>query len=758
MSYIGANSTKKANNEDNSKPLTKEELSNMKNLYGYKRFVDYEMDNLIELSLKYPNAVRELLAITINKDGQNVERFSYDDIDDLAPMYDKYKNEIQALAKMQDEEENSLFDADNIVMLAPVYNEKTDDIIQTLRTVKDKYGEQMFDGSAISTILPLYDTHKNELNSLISMERDDGTRMFSGDDVASLLIISKNNLDTIKELGNTPINDSYNFSAFDIMCLYGGVNNVSEHLDTIKDIIKTLGDKYSIGNGIDIASLVGPYEKDPDTVNAFLSDLSAKGVPIPGTLVSVLTDDYKDHKDAILEIASKGVFYSPKEIKDVIETYENHRDLFDKFSSIQHPTLGIKKYGGEDIKNLASLYLDPEYKQFIDDNIDKIKYVKSKSSNKYIEIDMEDKKIYLERVGENKFKKVGQEKIVAEDNITQSYLENPDGLSKNGEYSKEGSDEFQGYYESETDKYGNEIVTLTVPDGKNSGVLAVMREVRDKDGNVLEYKKIASVKNYGKNGEKRMITREFESPSKVKSTQLIEETPEGRYSLYEIGDKTFERDFKVIDKNTTETNVWGNKYEAKFNEDNIEITVTKEDGTVKTATLDNEQIDFNLLPLMKQLPGDFLYKLSQTKTNIMRVEDMADYEKNAFYNNTTNELGITDTWKDDPFAFAHEFGHMLDHTVLNNLNADSELKEILKKELDAYKAQASGINEECIDYFVAKDHINKDGCLTEVIAETNAILSGLQHKDNTILLRAKILQENFPETMKYIGTKIEEAM
>ena len=49
----------------------------------------------------------------------------------------------------------------------------------------------------------------------------------------------------------------------------------------------------------------------------------------------------------------------------------------------------------------------------------------------------------------------------------------------------------------------------------------------------------------------------------------------------------------------------------------------------------------------------------------------------------------------------------------------------------------------------------KNGGLAEVIAETTAITSGLQHNKTFILERARILQENFPQTMEYIMSKIK---
>ena len=139
---------------------------------------------------------------------------------------------------------------------------------------------------------------------------------------------------------------------------------------------------------------------------------------------------------------------------------------------------------------------------------------------------------------------------------------------------------------------------------------------------------------------------------------------------------------------------------------------------------------------------------------------MTTYDSNLKDNAcfSLNRILISPQLAGDPATFAHEFGHFADEILLKDLHRDKGLKEIFQKELDAYKLKATGMNEEQILYFIAKKHRNRDGCLTELVAESNVILSGLFHDKNHMLLRAKILQENFPETISYVGSKFQEAV
>ena len=428
----------------------------------------------------------------------------------------------------------------------------------------------------------------------------------------------------------------------------------------------------------------------------------------------------------------------------------------------------VPTYDVEEIETCLSYYekchaflTNDKLREFVTDNFDSIYSVKSTSSENYVEVETDDKTLHLKLKGDRDFEVIGEESTGGARGNRYSELRTPDGSIKLEEYSQTGDKikgyKVKGYIETIKDKDGNVISrTLTKPDKKNPHVLVVIKNIYDKDGNIIESKQAGTVKNFEDAAGRRKIQKEFVSPLGVVTKQTVYELKRGKQTHYEAGDKIFNRTFKIKDENTTESHVWGNRYETKFNEDNIEVTVTKPDGETETVKLYGGQIDLGLMPLLKQLPGDFLYMLSKTETDVI-VGGVSE-ENGACYSPTMQTINISEKFKGDPFTFAHEYGHMLDYCVLNKLNADKELKEIFQKELDAYKAQASVMNEKQIEYFVERNHKNKDGCLTEVIAETNALLSGLQPDNSDLVIRAKILQENFPETISYIGSKFADAM
>ena len=400
----------------------------------------------------------------------------------------------------------------------------------------------------------------------------------------------------------------------------------------------------------------------------------------------------------------------------------------------------------------------PFVKQIFFDNLEKAPFVNNSiSSDNYIELHFGSTSYNIKLDNETTGHIIGEEHTMSKTGVFGTEYKTTDGSVKIEQYSGiPGFNNTNGTLETIKDAEGKIVSrTITKPSKRNPGVLVVIREIYDKDGNVTEVKNIGFVKQYGSNRQGRRIEREYTSPGGTVEKQIIIEGPKGRYSKFEVDGKVFERRSRKIDDNTIESKVWENTYTAKYSADKIEISVSRKDGTVETVVLDSNQIDLTLMPLYKNIPTDYLYILAKTGT---KVEIDKKRTKNAYFSPSGNKIGISKELINDPFTFAHEFGHMLDDMVLNKLNSDSNLKAIFIKELENYKAQSTRFNEMEISYFVAKDHVNADGCLTEVIAEANAILSGVVHDSNFLLLRAKLLQENFPETLSYIGTKIQEAM
>ena len=726
MSFLGIKKTE-SNNLKNKKPLTHKELE-ANNYKDRKR-----NQQIIKLSEVYPEFTRQLIGYKIN--GKN--RFTDDEVMLLLRDYSLNPKEVKELTEYKVDDKYR-FKAVGIDKLIDSYKE-CPVAVKNLAKYKDDNGKFRFSGFIISAIAKPYFDNLPKTEEFLNY-RVDGKLRFSGSDIYDLIDIYNKQPESIKDLAKIKINNKTRYA------------------------------------GNEIKYLAETYEKYPGGVRGLSTALNKDNQPKFDTQsVKTLAPYYECHKKAIFELsdiktsANEPRFFDT-EIELLIDTYEKYPEEVKELAAYEKDVC-YPKFLCSDIRHAAPFYKKPEFKKFIAKNKDKIDRIESVSSDNFLEIEMDNRTLHLQFNKDKNFRVVIEEIKEINDKKASCILKTSDGIIKIEQYPKKSHKPCEGYIEIISDKKGKVLSrTLTKPSKRNPDVLVVLREVLDKDGNLKEVQKLGTVKNYGEENERRRIEKNFISPLGVKSSQLILEIPKGIRTSYQIGDKTFNRLFIKKDENTTETYAWGNKYETTFNNDKVNITVTKKDGTVEKATLDNHLSDFRIaslkedksvsykmLPLVKQLPGDFLYTIAKSDTKLAYITN--DYLKNnAAFTEDINTIMISDGLKDDKFTFAHEFGHMLDDIALKKLHKNFELKKVFQKELDAYKAQASGLNEEQILYFTKKEHKNKGGSLTEVIAETNAILSGLPHDGSNMLIRAKILQENFPETMAFIGNEIEKIM
>lgn len=512
-----------------------------------------------------------------------------------------------------------------------------------------------------------------------------------------------------------------------------------------------------------IELLIPPYKEHPKEVLDLLNMEDSKKIPRWSAFDTYfLLNTYLKYPNAVKELSKleteEGYLkFTVGGVQIFAEDYEKDPNFIEKYDMFKHLN---KKHDlrNTDIKHAIRLSNNPEIENFIIDNFDEIQEISSISSEDFIEINMGEKTIHTQKDDNSIFKITGIEVQTEKNGITKTVLKRIDGSGKKEEYSKKNTEKNQGYIETILDKEGNVVSrTLTKPSKRNPGVLVMLRENLDKNGNLVNVQQNVTVKNYGEKGERKRIERNFVSPSGIKSRQLILEVPNGSRMEYKIGDKTFNRVSKRVGKNITETYAWGNKYTTKYNKDNIEVSAQKKDGSIEKYVLNDKQLNLCMLPVYKQLPDDYLYVMAKFGTKA-DITDSEIWKNNACYGPNENKIEISLERAKDPFTFAHEIGHMIDELPFRNLNSDKKLKEVFKKELNAYKKQATGLNAQQIIYFTAKDHKNKQGCLSEAIAESVAILSGLHHNEDHLLLRAKILQENFPETILYIGAQIEKLM
>jgi len=512
----------------------------------------------------------------------------------------------------------------------------------------------------------------------------------------------------------------------------------------------------------EIKLLAPLYEKHPKEVDELAKFTTSDNISrLPGFSIQFLLDTYLKYPDSVKELLkfeeNGEPRFSSTEIENLAEIYENSSEDIKALAGYKKDD-GDIQFSGREIVYAVKLCKNNKIRKFIFENADNIKSIKSLSSDDFIEMNLGDKTIHFQSDSENHYKIIGEENVTTTDKKTTSELRTPDGSVRLEEYKNTGSRDFREFTETLYGKDGNIISRTSLrPSSMAYGGLLIFKELYDEDENLIDVKNVGTYRVSGKNSDHKRIEKNYVSPSGVESWQLIKSNPKESSAEFKVGDTKFVRSTKKTGENTAETLAWGNKYEAKYNNDNIEVTVTKKDGTIDSTILDYKNVNPAIKPLLRKLPGDCLYTAGKNGTKIS-MADALIWEGNAYFDYGKNEIALSLEKVNDPFTFAHEYGHFLDDIVLKDLHDDEKLQEVFKKELDAYKSQATGMSEKQIMYFISKTHKNKGGCLTEVIAESTAIILGLPHNNDELLLREKLLQENFPETIAYIGSKIEKAM
>lgn len=310
--------------------------------------------------------------------------------------------------------------------------------------------------------------------------------------------------------------------------------------------------------------------------------------------------------------------------------------------------------------------------------------------------------------------------------------------------------------------------------------------VKDKDGNVLfkeRYQKSQVPYRYNiyrtENGKEyiaglaektpagdTVVEKTIISPDGTKNDCVYGQDADGsRFTYNKITDSDGNvlldnhRKLKVIDEDHIQSTENGVVYDMKFDFFNGKLTVSQMNGdnVVDTVTHEfgeeNDQIAPELYPVMKQLPGSLFFQMRDLHFNQMCFVKDESLKNNAIYDGYSN-IGISpeQAKQDGAFTILHEFGHFLDDKY--NLCKDNDLLKIFEQEKSDFLKITSNKELSNMKYFVDELHKNKDGAITEVIAETYALMNILT-TDPEIILRGEYLQQYFPKTMAYIANKLE---
>lgn len=256
-----------------------------------------------------------------------------------------------------------------------------------------------------------------------------------------------------------------------------------------------------------------------------------------------------------------------------------------------------------------------------------------------------------------------------------------------------------------------------------------------------------------------MISRIITSADNFNRSSLIRKTNgnkvEFKFKPKVFGSNSSEivRTFEKIDDTHTKSTFNDVIYETEFLPDKI---VTKKTGPYgmgpKFIELDFNQLDPKLTDLYKQLPGDFFCALKDTGTKVLlghRAE-----QNNACYYDGDNTISMSEELKNNTYAFAHELGHATDYRKKRYYMDPSVCKDF-KHELMYFKNNANKTEKEVMNYFTGSED-SLQNILSEIAAETNAIISGLKNTSEIYMLRDIVLQKYFPKTAENISrhTKI----
>ena len=278
-------------------------------------------------------------------------------------------------------------------------------------------------------------------------------------------------------------------------------------------------------------------------------------------------------------------------------------------------------------------------------------------------------------------------------------------------------------------------------------------------------KNVSEVKQ--KRNGKTTVRKDMESPDGTKTEYLYRDTPDGnRYMRYKITDKdgnvlmNNKKSFKVVDENTFKSTFNDDSYTISVN-DNV-LTIKNDNDENHTAQIDLSKIEGKkeeLIPILKQMPGDQLIALSKTTDKLVGIDTVIE----SYYSARDHSINSGD----DMFVVLHEEGHAKDFQTLNLLDyintessmisRDEELKETFEKEKEAFNNAFPEAQREHIDYFIntLTHYSGRDGGLQETVAETNALLE-TPRSHEVLGLRSQYLQQYFPKTIAKLNVLLSE--
>lgn len=274
-----------------------------------------------------------------------------------------------------------------------------------------------------------------------------------------------------------------------------------------------------------------------------------------------------------------------------------------------------------------------------------------------------------------------------------------------------------------------------------------------------------------------LTTKEVYSSKEATTTKISTKTPTGWSIDLEIKDNdgnilySTQKSYKKLSKNESLTTINGRNFLLKFKNDCGDFYINDE---FFTSFIRGIEDDYFLYEFFGTEPSENAHLLEYVKTELpadfaillKNYQSYLDYTKNpldSLFQGIFGDIKVSCNIG----IIAHELGHMIDSlsptkgACCSAISENETLIEIYKKELENFeKSHSRKVHDLTIPYFgktggftiLGKSHAG----LSELIAETMAIVStpNLNHK--AVAIRTHYLMMYFPKTIAYIANLIEE--
>lgn len=273
--------------------------------------------------------------------------------------------------------------------------------------------------------------------------------------------------------------------------------------------------------------------------------------------------------------------------------------------------------------------------------------------------------------------------------------------------------------------------------------------------------------NIRKNNDGSIDFEQFYNYDKTKFQSYYYQNKDNSENIYTINIQNegreildFNRAFEKIDENTTLTEVNGKKYLTRFNEKHVTILTNDKtiDFDIENYFSGSENIEDNM-EFIKSIPADILIAITKAKYRILIDKEMSGGFFDTIEIDTPENLSF----------LAHELGHAIDFKLNKCENKSSfisqnnQLKKVYEEELNnyqklfPYRVQSMAINyfsKTGIDDFERNKVINTG--LSEIVAETYALLVTYATKDDATQFRSNTLVKYFPKTIALSAKLLNE--